>query len=172
MLYSVPYEYIKRKVHVRVTDKTIEIFYSHNRIASYRRLHGRKGQYSAITEHMPKDHQEYLEWSGDRFHKWAEGIGTNTCKVVEVILSSQRVEQQSYRSCMGLLKLADKYSAGRLENACKKALGYTAAPSYKSIRNILAVGQDKLIAEDAKYTSDCSHTNKHALTRGADYYRR
>ena len=34
MLYSVPHEYIKRKVDVRVTDKTIEIFYNHNRIAS------------------------------------------------------------------------------------------------------------------------------------------
>lgn len=109
MLYSVPYEYIKRKVDVRITDKIIEIFYSHNRIASHRRLHGRKGQYSTITEHMPKDHQEYLEWNGDRFRKWAARIGTNTCTVVEAILSSQRVEQQSCRSCMGLLKLADKF---------------------------------------------------------------
>ena len=50
MLYSVPHEYIKRKVDVRVTDKTIEIFYNHNRIASHRRLYGRKGQYSTVTE--------------------------------------------------------------------------------------------------------------------------
>ncbi|WP_423230548.1 Mu transposase domain-containing protein, partial [Oxobacter pfennigii] len=40
MLYSVPYEYIKRKVDVRITDKTIEVFYNHNRIASHRRLYG------------------------------------------------------------------------------------------------------------------------------------
>lgn len=118
---------------MRGIDKTIEIFYSHNRIASHRRLHGRKGQYSTITKHIPKDHQEYLEWNGDRFRKWAERTCINMCKVVEVILSSQRVEQQSYRSCMELLKLADKYSAGRLENACKKSLGYTAIPSDKNI---------------------------------------
>ena len=122
MLYSVPYEYIKRKVDVRVTDTIIEIFYNYNRIASHRRLYGRKGQYSTVTEHMPADHQKYLEWNGDRFRKWAERIGTNTCKVVHAILASQRVEQQSYRSCMGLLKLADKYSAERLEAACRKAL--------------------------------------------------
>ena len=60
MLYSVPFEYIKKKVDVRVTDYTIEIFYSHNRIASHRRLKGRTGQYSTITEHMPEDHQKYL----------------------------------------------------------------------------------------------------------------
>lgn len=52
MLYSVPCEYIKRKVDVRVTDKTIEIFYNHNRIASHRRLYGRKGQYGTVTEHL------------------------------------------------------------------------------------------------------------------------
>ena len=147
MLYSVPFEYIKRKVDVRVTDKTIEIFYNHNRIASHRRLYGRKGQYSTIIEHMPEDHQKYLEWNGARFRKWAERIGNNTYQVVDAILTSKRVEQQTYRSCMGLLKLADKYSVVRLEAACKKALGYTATPSYKSIKNILTAGQDKSIKE-------------------------
>ena len=69
MLYSVPYEFIKRKVDVRVTDTVIEIFYNHNRIASHRRLYGRKGQYSTVTEHMPADHQAYLEWNGDRYRR-------------------------------------------------------------------------------------------------------
>lgn len=110
MLYSVPYEYIKKKVDVKVTDTTIEIFYNHNRIASHRRLKGRPGQYSTITEHMPEDHQKYLEWNGDLFRKWAERIGINTYTVVNAILTSKRVEQQTYRSCMGLLKLAEKYS--------------------------------------------------------------
>ena len=171
MLYSVPYEFIKRKVDVRVTDTIIEIFYNHNRIASHRRLSGRKGQYSTVTEHMPADHQKYLEWNGDRFRKWAERIGSNTCKVVHAILASKRVEQQSYRSCMGLLKLADKYSAQRLEAACRKALSYTASPSYKSIKNILATGQDRSDTEIQK-TDIASTQNKHAITRGADYYRR
>ena len=73
----------------------------------------------------------------DRFRKWAERIGSSTHQVVDAILTSKRVEQQSYRSCMGLLKLADKYSADRLEAACRKALSFTATPSYKSIKNIL-----------------------------------
>ena len=72
---------------------------------------------------------------------------------------------------MGLLKLADKYSAQRLEAACRKALSYTASPSYKSIKNILAAGQDKSDSESP--TPDTASTqNKHAITRGADYYRR
>ena len=169
MLYSVPYEYIKRKVDVRITDKTLEVFYNHNRIASHRRLYGRKGQYSTIVEHMSEDHQKYLEWNGDRFRKWAERIGSNMYKVVDAILTSKRVEQQTYKSCMGLLKLADKYSAERLEVACKKALSYTATPSYKSIKDILTAGQDKSQIEPDK--SEPTHNN-HGITRGAGYYGR
>lgn len=169
MLYSIPYEYIKRKVDVRVTDKTIEVFFNHNRIASHRRLYGRKGQYSTIVEHMPEDHQKYLEWNGDRFRKWAKGIGVNTHSVVDAILTSKRVEQQTYKSCMGLLKLADKYSVGRLEAACKKALTFTASPSFKSIKNILSTGQDKVQPEEAKLEST---QNNYGITRGAGYYGR
>lgn len=168
MYYSVPFEYIKRKVDVRVTDTVVEIFYKNTRIASHRRLRGRKGQYSTITEHMPTDHQQYLEWNGDRFRKWSAQIGPNTGAVVHAILSSQRVEQQSYRSCMALLKLTEKYSEPRLEAACKLALSYTASPSYKNIKDILASGRDKTLADEA-HTAE---QNPHAMTRGADYYRR
>ena len=68
---------------------------------------------------------------------------------------------------MGLLKLADKYSAQRLEAACQKALTYTASPSYKSVKNILAAGKDKESDPNSE-----THPNPHAITRGADYYRR
>ena len=81
----------------------------------------------------------------------------------------QRNIQQTYRSCMGLLKLAEKYSDALLEAACKKALSYTASPSYKSIKNILVTGSEKLISE----TTDTKTTHKaHGITRGANYYRR
>ncbi|MDF2943116.1 MAG: integrase catalytic subunit [Herbinix sp.] len=169
MLYSVPYEYIKRKVDVRVTDKTIEIFYNHNRIASHRRLHGRKGQYNTIVEHMPEDHQKYLEWNGDRFRKWAERIGDTTYRVVDAILTSKRVEQQTYKGCMGLPKLAERYSVKRLEAAYEKALSFTATPSYKSIKNILTAGQDKSVSEEQP-TEPIQ--NKYGITRGAGYYGR
>ena len=168
MQYSIPYEYIGKKVNVRITGSVIEVFYNQNRIASHPRLYGRKGQYSTVTEHMPKDHQEYLEWNGDRFRKWAERIGINTYKVINGLLLSKRVEQQSYKACMGLLKLAEKYSPAQLEAACQTALTYTETPSYKSISSMLAVSKDAsgVTAEEPKAT------NSHGITRGAAYYRR
>lgn len=167
MYYSVPYQYIKDKVDVRITDTTIEVFKDHRQITSHKRLYGRSGQYSTVLENMPPDHQKYLEWNGDRFRRWAETIGINTYKVVDGLLTSGRVEQQSYRACMGLLKLAEKKSPQRLEAACAKALQYSNSPSYKSIKNILAT--DKSISEPtAEEPTDDSA--QYGITRGARHY--
>lgn len=66
---------------------------------------------------MPPNHQQYVQWNGDRFRKWAAKIGVNTNTVIDAVLSGYKVEQQGYKACMGILKLADKYSGERLENA-------------------------------------------------------
>ena len=169
MYYSVPFQYIKEKVDVRITETTIEIFFNHSRIASHRHLYGRPGQYSTVTEHMPPDHQKYLEWNGDRFRKWADSIGINTSKTVDAILTSGRVEQQSYRSCMGLLKLAEKYSPTKLESACTKALTFTSGPSYKSIKNLLVSMKDNP-EETMPDNNSTENTKPRGITRGARYY--
>ena len=199
MNYSVPYEYIKRKVDVRMTRETliksnsprsnghthaadfdtlrfnqrvprntVEIFFDGNRICSHRRLYGRPNQYSTNEEHMPMDHQKYIQWNGERFTKWASKIGENTATVVKAILSGYKVEQQGYKACMGLLKLADKYTPDRLENACKRALSFTPRPSYKNIQVILSSGQDR--QEDPAVSSASPTGEQYGFTRGDSYY--
>ena len=169
MNYSVPFEYIKQKVDVRLTKATVEVFYGGNRICSHPRLYGRFNQYSTIQEHMPPEHQKYVQWNGERFIHWAGKVGSNTQVAVQAILSGYKVEQQGYKSCMGLLKLADKYTPERLENACKRALEYTPRPSLKNIQAILASGQDKAIPEQSTATASSS---RYGFTRGAAYYGR
>ncbi|NLO38795.1 MAG: IS21 family transposase [Ruminiclostridium sp.] len=168
MNYSVPYEYIKQKVDVRITKGTVEIFFDGNRICSHPRLYGWANQYSTVEDHMPPNHQQYVQWNGERFAKWAAKIGHNTETVVRAILASYKVEQQGYKACMGLLKLADKYSAERLENACKRALTYTPRPSLKNVQTILSSGQDKIQDDSATKSS----SSQYGFTRGADYYDR
>lgn len=168
--YSVPFEYIGKKVDVRATKNTVEVFFDGNRICSHVRLRGRTSQYSTMDSHMPTNHQKNAEWNGDRFRKWAEKIGSNTLAVIELFLSSYKVEQQSYKSCRALLSLAEKYSRERLETACKKALSYTYRPSLKSIQAILKTNQDLIIQHnDGASQPDNS---KYGFIRGADYYKR
>jgi hypothetical protein len=170
MNYSVSYEYLKRKVDVRMTGNMVEIFYGGNRIASHIRLRGRPGQYSTVLEHMPENHRQYTQWNAERFIAWARGIGEKTETVVAAILASRQVEQQSYKACIGLLKLADKYSVERLESACGRALAYGASPGFKSIQTILKTGSDKL--SDEAGSGRNVDSSKHGFTRGARYYGR
>ncbi|MGB4438549.1 MAG: IS21 family transposase [Sedimentibacter sp.] len=169
--YSVPYEYIKHKVDVRITKNVIEVFFDGNRICSHPRLHGRFGQYSTVESHMPSNHQKYVSWNAERFIKWAEKIGVNTTFIIRFFLNRYKVEQQGYKSCMALLKLADKYSVERLEAACTKVLTYTLTPEYKNIQILLQTGQDK-ITESNIATAQSSDTEHFSFTRGAEYYRR
>ena len=68
---------------------------------------------------------------------------------------------------MGLLKLADKYTPERLENACRQAFEYTPQPSYKNIRTVLSTGRDKNQPEPEPQSS-----SQYGFTRGAAYYDR
>ena len=165
MQYSVPHEYIRKQVDVRLTKRTIEVFLSGERIASHVRKHGNPGQYSTQTEHMPPSHREYAKWNAERFRSWARSIGQNTLVVVNAIFESRKIEQQGYRTCMALLKLSDKYSQSRLEAACTRALSYTSSPSFKTVQTILATGQDKLPHEELRKSS-----SDFGFTRGSEYY--
>jgi hypothetical protein len=168
--YSVPYEYIKQELDVRVTAVSVEVFYNGLRICSHAKHNGRPGFYKTIPAHMPEKHKAYSEWNAERFLSWAKTIGESTRTVISAIISSHKIEQQSYRSCIGVLKLADKYGAQRLEAACVKALSYTPSPSYKNIDAILKSGSDK--AETSKKSEKTAIDETHSFIRGAEYYGR
>jgi hypothetical protein len=95
-------------------------------------------------------------------------MAIDTKETVQRFLDSYRVEEQAYKGCLSLLKLADKYSVERLEQACKIALTHIPSPRYKNIRLILESGQDKSPDKSAK--PDKSNDSGHAFVRGAAYY--
>ena len=165
--YSVPFEYIKREVDVRLTRNVIEVICDGSRICSHVRLYGKRDLYSTRDEHMPPNHQEYMQWNSDRFRAWAAKIGPDTTAVVEALFAGYKVEQQGYRTCMALLKLSEQFTPGRLETACGIALGYTPRPSYKAIQTILKSGRDKSSTEP----QTSSETSKYGFTRGSNYYK-
>ena len=168
--YSVPYAYARKKVDIRSTDTLIEIYYQGNRICSHRRRYGRIGQYSTNPDHMPKNHQLYSEWDADRFKRWASDIGPSVREVIDKIFTSYRVEEQAYKGCLSLLKLADRYTSDRLENACRVALAHIPSPRYKNIRLILEAGQDLPVRPEETAPDSTEAINRFTHLRGAAYY--
>lgn len=167
--YSVLYHYIKHKVDVRLTSRTLEIFYQGRRISSHPRHYGKPGHYETNPDHMPSNHQAYREWNGERFRRWAANVGPQTEAVIDAVLNARAHEQQAYRGCLSLLKLADKFTPDRLEKACEKAI-LLGAPRFRIVRNILESGQDQIGLKNPQPVDNNPETIIHRNIRGNDYY--
>ena len=162
--YSVPHGLRQQEVELRYTPTTVEILFRGKRIASHLRDY-RKGRHTTQSEHMPKNHQQYLDWTPSRILEWAGTMGEATQKVAEVILTSREHPEQGYRSCLGILRLGKLYGKDRLEAACRRALAIGAS-RYKSIRSILENGLDREALPETGLAPAIYHTN----IRGSDYY--
>jgi transposase len=164
--YSVPYRLIKKQLDVRITANTIECFHNHKSVCSHRRsfVHGR---HTTVKAHMPRAHQKWIDWTPDRFVRWAEKIGPNTAKLITKVLASRRHPQQGFRSCLGILRLAKSYGDQRLEAAADRAL-MIGAKSYTSVASILKHNFDQkpLTAVQGAADIKIDHDN----IRGSQYY--
>ena len=111
-LYSVPYNLVQELVEIRSTPTTIEILHKGARVASHLRSRGR-GQAVTNDEHRPKSHQAHLEWTPSRMVHWAESIGPHTARLLERMMDDKPHPEMGYRGCLGIIRLAEKYSATR-----------------------------------------------------------
>ena len=143
--YSVPFRYAKQKATVVYTSRVVEVYIGHQRVATHKRLHS-QGFYHYRTkpEHMPQNHREWHKARGydaSYFLAEAEKIGPATRWAITHILVSRIHEAQSYNSCKGVLKLGEKYSHARLENAARRCEHVRSVP-YSSLKRILALRLD------------------------------
>jgi transposase len=166
--YSVPYQLVHERVEARLAATTVEIFYKSKRIASHRRLRGR-GQHATNPDHMPRAHRAHAEWTPSRLIAWAEKTGPAAARVVSEILKRRPHPEQGYRACLGIMRLGRTHGADRLEAACRRA-ARLGAFSYRTVKNILSSGTDRLpLEEESSPTPAPSH---HANIRGGAYYAR
>jgi transposase len=163
--YSVPYTLVQEPVEVRSTPATVEIFHQGQRVASHLRSR-RRGQAITENQHRPKSHQAHLEWTPSRMVKWAEQTGPHTARLFERILAEKPHPEMGYRSCLGIIRLAEQYSAARMEAAADRALR-TGACRYQSVKSILKNSLDQQpLAERPTLPPPAPHDN----IRGAEYF--
>ena len=167
--YSVPYQLVRESVEIRFTSTTVEVLFKNRRVASHPRSY-RRGGFSTLKEHMPKAHQQYLEWTPSRIVRWAAQAGPHTEKLITQILESKPHPQQGFRSCLGIIRLGKQYSQERLEAACAYALSIHGF-SYKSVQSILKNGLDqKPTLLPKREQTPLPLPLQHPNIRGKEYY--
>jgi transposase len=167
--YSVPYGLLGEQVEVFLTCATVEVFHGGLRVAAHRR-NRQRGYTSTVKEHMPPQHRKMAEWTPERVNSWASKTGPATEAMVTTIMATRAHPEQGFRACLGILRLAHKYGAERLECACHRAASGRVF-SYKSVRSILEKGLDQLPIPSSSSTPTPSKGSVyHENLRGAAYY--
>jgi len=155
---------VKEQVDIRYTGTTVECLYKGKRVASHPRSL-LQGRHTTIAEHMPKAHREFAQWTPQRIISWAGETGTATAQVVESILSRKAYPEHGFRSCMGVISLAKRYSKERLEAAYERALAIKGV-TYRSIKSILENNLDQRALTAQMVLPPISHEN----IRGIAYF--
>ncbi len=162
--YSVPYHLVREKVELRFDASTVEVYHEGVRVAVHVRRRG-KGRASTLEEHMPEKHRHVASWTPERIEGWAAKTGPETAALCREVMAARAHPELGFRSCLGVLRLGDRYGAGRLEAACSRAHALGAV-SYRSVRSILERGLDREALPDAAVPPAITHAN----VRGAGYY--
>ncbi|MDM8120867.1 hypothetical protein QUV58_08620 [Succinatimonas hippei] len=86
---------------------------------------------------MPAEYGDYGYWNVPYFQHKDSRIGPNTQTLIFGVVKKFNHPVQSFRSCFGILKLADRYSPQALENCCRDAVIFGKF-SYTYIANTIA----------------------------------
>jgi transposase len=162
--YSVPYQLLKKELWARITARTVEVFHIGQRVASHVR-NSSNGQHSTQRDHMPAHHKFHEDWTPQRIQAWAARIGPNVAIFAEVVMRDRKHCEQGYRTCLGVIRLADRFGRDRLDAACRRALEINAR-SYSSVHSILKNGLDSKTRARATEEPAINHPN----IRGANYF--
>jgi transposase len=164
--YSVPFTLIGKRLKIIYTSTTVEVYLDLKRVALHARNYKKHG-YSTLAEHMPVHHQHMTRqrgWDGNYFEQQAKLVGPATLQVFTRILKSKVFYEQTYNSCLGILRLGKEYGNDRLEAACPRVAD-SPVVNYGIIANILKKNLDKVIS-----IKEFSPIPPHDQIRGADLY--
>ena len=140
--YSVPHQLVGARVDVRATATTVEVFHASRRVASHL-----PRRHAGTAHHRPRPHARVappprrVEPVAHRGLGGADRAGHRRASPRRSCESRPHPEQ-GYRCCLGIIRLADRYGAERVEAACARALAVRAL-SYRSVESILRHGLDR-----------------------------
>ena len=115
---------------------------------------------------MPSSHQRYRDWTHERIRREAAAVGDNAAILADVILRSRPHPEQGFRSCIGILRLATRYDAERLDGACARAL----ALGTRSYSSVAAILKNKQESKTAPQRQTDQPSLLHDNIRGPGYY--
>jgi hypothetical protein len=135
-LYSVPWRYIGAIVDARDNGRTVTVFLRGELIKTH--VFKPKGRQTDWGDYPP-DKIAFLQRTPSWCRAQAATIGPGVEAVIADLLGVNVLHR--LRAAQGVLRLAERHGAGRLDAACAKAVE-VGDPSYRTVKGILAAGTE------------------------------
>jgi hypothetical protein len=138
-LYSVPFALVGKELWLRASDTAVMIYQDYRLVATHLRL-CTAGTRSTLPDHLPPAAQAFFARDRHACLARSRAIGPACTALIEALFADRITER--LRAVQGILRLAERYGADRLEAACKRALRHASA-SYRTVKTILTRGLDR-----------------------------
>lgn len=124
--YSVPYTYYKQEVTLKASFFDIILCDSMNHlICKHERAYKPFPKYITKEGHMPENHRYYYNenrYDGNAYKNWAKSYGTHVYQLICRVIASFKYEEQSYKSCNGILHLCKEKPRAFTDEAARACL--------------------------------------------------
>lgn len=136
--YTMPQKYLRKTLEIRAGETKIYVYSEHGDLI---RTHDRSytpKSWVVIPSDMPKEYGDYGFWNKPYFLAKAEKIGPQTKILIQKVMEKFDYPVQSFRSCFGILRLAEKVGNPALEACCRDAVLHGKC-SYTYIANTISL---------------------------------
>ncbi len=169
--YSVPKEYIGKRVDIIYDTDTLEIFSGLKFVTSHNRDDTPYGYTQKSSHNLPGHHGSY-EKDIDEILQRAAAIDNIVLVYLREVADDKRYPPLAFRACRGILSLEKKYGLERLVAACACA-SQSRRYGYNEVKGILenAEGVDFIPSSGGDCTDDRPKPAPfHENIRGKEYY--
>ena len=169
--YSVPREYIGKRVDIIYDSDTLQIFHGLKLVTCHQRDDTPYGYTQKEAHNLPGRHGSY-EKDLDEVYERAGAIDNILLNYLKEVTVQKKYLPQAFRTCRGIMSLEGKYGLARLVAACACA-SEGRLYGYNEVREILERGDDVdfMPSDDEHPESAPGHLPQtHRNIRGREYY--
>ena len=168
--YSVPIEYIGKRVEIIYDADTLQIFYGMKLITTHTRDDRPHGYTRKESHNLPGRHGSY-EKDLDEIYQRAATIDNIVLTYLKEVAELKKYPPLAFRACKGIMSLERKYSLDRLVAACACA-SQGRRYGFNEVKEILDKGEDIdfLSPQHGEEWEAPRTPAQHKNIRGRDYF--
>jgi hypothetical protein len=135
---------MEQELDVRLRENMVEIYRDHQLLCMHPRATTRR-TWRTNDEHYPPEKVAYMQKTPQWCLRRAQDIGENCHFFIELLFADRVLDRLS--AAHGVLGLAEKFGANRLESACARAIEHDTI-EYRTVHRILKNGLDQAPGSD------------------------